>query len=206
MPLLLKHINPLRGIWQIEETVGELQALLGPESIYYKIPENLRTEKRQQEWLSTRLLLRELLGEESPVAYHPNGAPYLPEKPYFLSISHTRGYAAVLLHDSPCAGIDIEYRSDRIRKIRDKFLSLEEILSIDPEHETSHLLLYWCAKETLFKMISREDVDFRLHLHIESFPFSLSGTITAYETHTQYRNHYTLGYAVHPEYVWVWGK
>ena len=50
-----------------------------------------------------------MLGRETPVAYHPDGIPYLPDADLHISISHTKGYAAVLLDTQPRIGIDIEY-------------------------------------------------------------------------------------------------
>lgn len=51
----------------------------------------------------------------------------------------------------------------------------EEEAGIDKEHETEHLLLHWCAKETLFKMIGQEEVDFLHHLLSVRFPMRKKG-------------------------------
>ena len=96
------------------------------------------------------MLLKELLGEEARVDYHSTGAPFLACVPLYISISHTKDYVAVILDKRP-TGIDIEYRSDRILKIRSRFMNPEEEAGIDLEHEVEHLLIHWCAKETLFK-------------------------------------------------------
>lgn len=204
MPLFLKHNSPLRGLWQIQETAEEMLNLLGADSLYIPLPENIRTEKRQQEWLATRLLLKELLGEETAIAYHPNEAPYLPSHPLYISISHTKGYVALLLQEQPFAGIDIEYRGERILKIRERFMHPEEEAGIDPVYEVEHLLIHWCAKEVLFKMIGQEEVDFKKHLHVVPFAYACSGTIDVYETRTPQAARFQLAYQVTSDYVWVW--
>jgi phosphopantetheinyl transferase len=204
MPLLSKYTNPSRAIWRIDESSGELLAQLGDKAGYEPILETFGTETRRAEWLASRLLLKELSGEETAVAYHPGGAPYLPGRPFHISISHTKGYAAVLLQPHPPAGIDIERRGDRIRKVRDRFLSPEERDAIDPSHEADHLLIYWCAKEVLFKMTRETGVDMRTHLHVRPFPFSRSGTITACESRTPHAASYPLAYSVDTDFVWVW--
>lgn len=204
MPLLLKHTSPWLGVWKIEETSGELWEVLFQKAAYTPFLSSLRTEKRRQEWLASRVLLEELAGKTARMDYQANGAPYLPGSPLHVSISHTRGYAALLLQESPAAGIDIEYRSDRVLKIRRRFLSIAENDAIDPFHETEHLLIHWCAKEALYKMIGKEGVDFISHLHVHPFGYASSGRIEVSETHSPVPVFFTLAYQVYPDFVLVW--
>lgn len=206
MPLLQKNTTPLWGVWKIEEPSDLLLSLLRNRYEYSSELAVFRTEKRLQEWLATRTLLQELLGEPVRIAYHPNGAPYLAGSPLHISISHTKGYAAVLLQDNCAAGIDIEYRSDRILKIRSRFMTPEEEANIDKKHETDHLLLHWCAKETLFKMIGQEEVDFCKHLHVCPFSYAKEGTFTVIETRTPSESTCQLDYLVTPDFVLTWNR
>lgn len=205
MPVLFTHTTPLLGVWKIEESSDELLSMLDLQSEYQPFLQLLKTEKRRQEWLASRVLLKELAGEELLIAYHDDGAPYLPASVSSLSISHTNGYVAVLLQGQGRAGIDIEYRSGRVLKIRTRFMSPEEDTSICPVHEVEHLLVHWCAKEALFKMIRQREVDFIRHLHVEPFSYSGSGEIRAYETRTAEQKSYLLRYIVLPEFVLVYG-
>jgi phosphopantetheinyl transferase len=192
----MKHDQPsLWGVWKIEESSSELQKQLTRRD-YLLVPSYLRAEKRRQEWLAVRVLLKELLGEETLIAYHPDGAPYLPEKKLYVSISHTDGYAAVILSEQGPAGIDIEYLNDRVHRTRHRFMHPEEEDMIDPEHETEHLLVCWCAKETLFKIIGQKGVDLREHLRISPFILGESGYLTAIETLTPRKVAYSLYYIV----------
>lgn len=154
---------------------------------------------------ASRMLLKELLGEEARVDYHSTGAPFLACVPLYISISHTKDYVAVILDKRP-TGIDIEYRSDRILKIRSRFMNPEEEAGIDLEHEVEHLLIHWCAKETLFKIIGQEGVDFQKHLHVNPFPYLSSGTFKGRETRTEACREYELAYQVTPDYVLTWLK
>lgn len=201
MPLLMKHTDPLWGIWKIEESSEVLLSLLRNREEYLPQLELIRTEPRRREWLACRVLLQELTGGPACIAYRPNGAPYLSGSSLHISISHTKGYAAVLLQNRPAAGIDIEYRSERVSKIRSRFMNPEEEAGIDKEHETEHLLLHWCAKETLFKMIGQEEVDFLHHLHVRPFPYAEEGSFTVYETRTEEGAVYRLDYLVTPDFV-----
>lgn len=206
MPLLLKHTAPLRGVWKIEESSDTLFSLLENREEYLSQLEDIHTEHRRREWLASRVLLQTLLGRPARIAYHPNGAPYLPDSSLYISISHTKGYAAILLQEHPAAGIDIEYRSDRVLKIRSRFMNPEEEASLDREHEAEHLLLHWCAKETLFKMIGREEVDFLNHLHVRAFPYAEEGRFEVYETRTARGFTYILSCLVSSDFVLTWSS
>lgn len=203
MPLLEKMEEPRLGIWRMTESVDELLALLARPADHAAFLARVTSESRRRERLASRVLLAHLLGEEPRVDYRPDGAPYLVDSPYCLSVSHTRGYAAVQVGKFP-VGIDIEYRSERVRKIRDRFLSPEESAAIGTgEGETERLLVYWCAKEALFKRVGQEEVvDFQNDLLVEPFPLASSGTLWARARKTSSR--YPFAYRVEAEYVLVY--
>lgn len=201
MPLFLTHKEPLWGVWKIEESVETLRSRLDNLSDYIPVLEAMRAESRQKEWLATRVLLKELLHKETPIFYHPNGAPYLNDSNLHISIAHTHGYAAVLLSQQAPVGIDIEYKSDRVAKIRSRFMTPDDEHRLDPANELNHLLLYWCAKETLFKMIGQHDVDFRQQLHIAPFPYNAVGVLHAKETKTPAEKSYAMKFLVTSDFV-----
>lgn len=203
MPVIMKHTSPLWCVWRIEERSDELLSLLGNKDYLCGLSA-MRTEKRQQEWLASRTALKEILGQEALIHYRENGAPFLEDKTSALSISHTKGYAAVLLSEQAVAGIDIEYRSDRVLKIRSRFMSTEEEAGIDKFHEVEHLLIHWCAKEALFKMMGQEDVDFVRHLHVLPFPYNETGYFKVRESCTPEGASYILNYLVKPDFILVW--
>lgn len=203
MALLYKLQNPLHGVWKMEETSDHLYSMLDHKEDYEEFLARVSAEKRRQEHLASRVLLKALLGEETKVEYRSTGAPFLPNNPYQISISHTKDYVAVILDQQP-TGIDIEYRSDRVVKIRKRFMNPEEEVAIDPAHEVEHLLIHWCAKETLFKIIDQEGVDFQQHLHVKPFVFAMEGTFSVQETRTAANQEFVLAYKVMPDYVMTW--
>ena len=184
MALLYKQLSPLHGVWKMEESSDELLGMLEHKADYSSFLERVSAEKRRQERFASRVLLKELLGEEARVDYHSTGAPFLACVPLYISIS----------------------RSDRILKIRSRFMNPEEEAGIDLEHEVEHLLIHWCAKETLFKIIGQEGVDFQKHLHVNPFPYLSSGTFKGRETRTEACREYELAYQVTPDYVLTWLK
>lgn len=207
MALLKKHSSLLLGIWKIEETEAEFLNLLNEHDAYLCFLDKCKVESRKKEWLATRVLLKQLLGEELMIAYHPDGAPYLPDRPDMsISISHTKGYVAVYCKVGAPVGVDIEYWANRVLKIKHKFMSEEELSMINQENETGHLLICWCAKETLFKLIRQEEVDFRSHLHIKPFLYGLEGEMNVWETKTPEEETFTLNYLVTPEIVLTFNR
>lgn len=207
MLIRTEHIsnNGVLGIWKITETKEELLQLI-PNSLQektYNHIHTLKSEKRVLEWLSTRLMLQQLLRNDEKIILHKqDGKPYLFDTSHNISISHTDKYAAILLHETEKVGIDIEVRSERVKKVAYKFIAETEF--VDESQQTIHQLLHWSAKETLFKLMDETEIDFKEHLHIKPFIPTEKGIIAAYETKTDKHQEYTLQYEVHPEYVLTW--
>ncbi|NLX66339.1 MAG: 4'-phosphopantetheinyl transferase superfamily protein, partial [Bacteroidales bacterium] len=131
-----------------------------------------------------------------------DGKPYLEDGSYYISISHTKDYAAIYLHKTQPVGIDIEIRSERVNKVAHKFVGDDEY--IDPSQTTVHQLLHWSAKESLFKLMEESEIHFKHHLHIHPFTPSTKGIITATETKTQFNHTFTIDYEVYPDHVLTW--
>lgn len=143
----------LLSIWEMNESVEDLFALF-PEKggLYRDELAHYRSSKRKQEYLSVRALLLHALGHEGVVSHDEKGKPYLPEENQLhISISHTKGYAAIFVSPHREVGLDVEQFSDKIFHVKDKFLSLEEKQIIDSTDRTQ-LLLCWSAKEAVYKL------------------------------------------------------
>lgn len=193
------------GIWKIEESSATLLSLF-PEEMQPEARRELqllRTEKRSLEWLSTRLMAMMLSGKEPVVIRNrKDGKPYLENAAAHITISHTKGYAAILLHETFPVGIDIEARSERVKKIASRLLSHGEW--IDPAQESVHLLLHWSAKESLFKLMDEQEIVFRKHLHIHPFTPATRGVMHAFESRSGNDRSFDIRYEVTPEYVLTW--
>jgi 4'-phosphopantetheinyl transferase EntD len=150
------------GIWAIEETVEQLfEQYPHLKDLKVYLDEKYKNEGRKKEILAVRALLYEMTHEESSkrISHEPSGKPLL--KGYFISISHTKGYAAVIMSKTRNVAVDIEYVSDRVSKIVDKFIRSDE-----DSNTIEVQLKNWCAKETVYKYFSEEDLQYsemRLH-------------------------------------------
>lgn len=181
MPILRKweYNGAICGIWKVTETIDELRSLITeksftPDFLKYKSP------SRQLEFLAVRVLILQLTGKELRVLHYETGKPYIEDYSGRISISHTKGFVAVAIHPDREVGIDIEYRSDRVKKIVSKFISDKEMSLIDEklypitDESTNDFvrvnmyLLFWSSKETIFKVLNAEGVDFIDHLQISS--------------------------------------
>lgn len=152
-------------VWKITETEEQLQSQL-PESVLETIAnKNYKSKSRRLEVMATYALLTSHLKTPSVIIDHnSNGQPLLDG--FHISISHTNGYACVLLSTQKVVAIDIEYRSDRIERIRSKFLRSDE-----PFTSIEELLLVWSAKETLYKYFSEDDLMYN-EMKVESISAS----------------------------------
>ncbi|MDO5665606.1 MAG: 4'-phosphopantetheinyl transferase superfamily protein [Bacteroidia bacterium] len=163
---------------------------------------DIRSERRIIEWLTTRVLLFELLGEEKIIDNRLDGRPFLIDNSYKISISHTRDYVAILLHKHYTVGIDVETISERVIKLADKFISEEEY--IDSSQKVIHQLLHWSAKETMFKMMEESEIDFKEHLHVQAFTPQEKGVFQAYESKTNEQKTFQIHYEILPNAVLTW--
>ena len=145
--------STLIGVWKIEETRSELLAYLSNHEWLDNI-RSIKSESRVLEILAARVLLKELTGEEKEVYYNASGKPFLVDGSYHISVSHTRKYVAVVINKEEPVGLDIEYISDKIRRVRSRVVAPNEY--IDTNNELVHLLLHWSAKEAMFKFLDAE--------------------------------------------------
>jgi phosphopantetheinyl transferase len=186
----------------IPETSEELLARLEHKEWYLPALQKMG-DHRKREWLAVRVLLKEITGEEKRILYTGGGKPYLEDRSYYISISHTKNYVAVCLHTDHPVAIDIEQISPRAEKIRSRFMSETEEKKLSAVNPLVHTLLHWSAKETLFKYLDENDIEFKSQLHIDAFE-PVTGawdTFTATETRTGECRVFEIRYLVDKEYV-----
>ena len=193
------------AVWKITETLSELTDLYYSENTNETAQiMNMKSESRKKEYMAVRLLLRQLMQKNVLIGYHGNGAPYLINDKSKISISHTRDYAAILLNEETTPGIDIEYRSSRAWKLRERFLSNDELKFIENEDIAT---VFWCAKETVFKVLQQENPDFIQHFTILAFPgVEKTDVLKIREQKTESRRIFTVNYNITDNYILTWTK
>lgn len=165
------------GFWEITETTGELLEQLAPAGTEWQDFLLLRNELRKQEWLATRLLLREIAGNEAKIEYDPTGKPLLKNAAGNISISHSSHNVTVYFHPAEHPGIDIEPVDRDAGRAARKFLSPGELAdcTVGGQLSNPELMLRWCAKEAAFKMIPESGIDFAGQLACRALPFDPDG-------------------------------
>lgn len=177
-----KHIDGMRvAVWHVTEEYEELLSLLpDADSVQNEAEQQFSSEFRRVEWTAVRVLLYTLLDRQVHISYNDQGAPLLPDyEGLHISISHTKGYVAIALSESARVGIDVEQierieekknvfddkeKVPRVEKVRTRFMRNDECAET-----TIGLLLHWSAKETLFKVLGREGVNFVDEMQVSPF-------------------------------------
>lgn len=142
------------GVWKMEENLNYEQFASLP---FYNGLMSL-SENRRKETASVYSLLFAMTGNRNLVIGHESsGKPYVDG--YKIGISHTKGFVSVVLSTSCDVAVDIEYINTRVLRIADRFLREDEKPDIIPD--VIPTLLFWCAKETIYKLYSDERLTFQ---------------------------------------------
>ena len=180
------HHDAYVGIWEMTESPTVFSAWYDEASRLYK------STIRQKEYVCVRALLHAMVGRNMSILHNGDGKPYL-ENGHQISVSHTKGFCAVILSKHHPVGIDIEYMSDRVGKIAGKFIREDE-----KALSTVHQLLHWCGKETVYKLFSSDQLEF-FEMKVEPFELSEQGVVSI----SNLKRNVTaeVEYVVQPQYV-----
>ena len=171
--------------------------------------------KRRSEWLSGRICAKQAvldyLGERGGqsgldprkirIEANPSGRPFLnisglpaPAREVDISISHSHGKAVAIAGNGLC-GVDIQYLSETLFKVKDRYCTDIEtaLLDVTSIEELAQLGLLWVAKEAVRKSLSGIALTGFLEIHLEGLrieqgyhilnfrlekPFSSLGTVS----------------------------
>jgi 4'-phosphopantetheinyl transferase len=174
MPLYKKseETNFSIGVWKIEEDLSSFETL-------FKGQPDIKNDSRRLQWFASRHLANEMLGQPDTIVNGETGKPQFKTSPANISLSHTAGFAAVMISNRYAVGIDIEAIHPKVQRVAHKFLQDDEIASIPADEKNAKLMLYWSAKESLFKLYGWGAVEFKTQLIIKPFTLSQSGILHA---------------------------
>jgi len=192
------------GVWQITETEEELKELSSTPSDEMEEISFIRSESLRKQRLAVRALLNTLFDDKVYLSHHDNGKPYLENNPINISITHTEKYVAVILHEEENVGIDIESLDRDFSVVEKKALSEDEIEDLEDEKRNEQLAIYWCAKEAIFKLLSRYNVDFAEQIEIERFRPRGEGELEATFIAKNEEEEFDLEYITFDRHVLVW--
>ena len=192
------------GVWQITETEDELKELSSTPSDEMEEISFIRSESLRKQRLAVRALLNTMFDDKVYLSHHDNGKPYIENNPVNISITHTAKYVAVILHEEENVGIDIESLDRDFSVVEKKALSEDEIEDLEDEKRNEQLAIYWCAKEAIFKLLSRYNVDFAEQIEIERFRLRGEGELEATFSAKDEEEEFDLEYITFDRHVLVW--
>ncbi|MGB1247746.1 MAG: 4'-phosphopantetheinyl transferase family protein [Chitinophagales bacterium] len=171
MPLIAdikKEANFCIKVWKIEEEIDfftQNASFSLEEQTEFK---NIKHKKRQKEWLASRFVLKQI-NNRLFIEKDEYGNPHAKGAKGDISISHCTAFAAAGFSSANRIGIDIEPIHEKIHRIKHKFLNEEELLEIDADNETEHLIAHWCIKEAAYKWYGKKSLAFKENILISPF-------------------------------------
>lgn len=209
MPLIAKYdldASQHVYVWKIEESCDALKADLLLTEAEQKQYNSFGGEMRKKQWLATRHLLQSNHPRLPEIQYYESGKPYLGTDHPDLSITHSSDLVALQLRNDGPAGIDLQYHTEKIHRIKQRFLT-------ETEWETFHALddaleyltLVWAAKEALYKVHGDREVFFKEHLEIQlRGPLKKEGEIEGFLQNVRYNESFVLKYRNFEKFILVY--
>ena len=176
------------AVWKMDDPLDSLPRPRQVDLSQYKT-------QRLREKLTEYVLLSELANQDGLVIDHDeDGAPLV--EGFNISISHTKGWAAMILSKWHRSGVDIEYVSDRVNKIVSRLMRDDE-----PQDTLNERIITWCAKEAAYKYYHEQHLGF---LEMRLLPFTQQETGTANLVNLRQGETKTVNYEVNKDFVLVY--
>ena len=157
------------AVWKIEENEQELLSLVTQNDL--DSVKDIRSSVKRVERLSWRALLRWVSPDVGDVTYNTLGAPFVDGM--FLSVSHCRDYAVLVVSKCVKCAIDVESIDRNFENVRSRYLSDKEmkaigLIGVEGQQRNNLLCQAWCAKEAMYKYAGRDSIDLIENLYLTS--------------------------------------
>jgi phosphopantetheinyl transferase (holo-ACP synthase) len=193
------------GLWKITEDFETLfrMTYLNDEDIHRL--NSFKSLNRKIESLSVRALLQQMTRHDARIVYNKQShKPFLEDESYNISISHSHKYTSILLGKNKLVGVDLEFMSHRIERVAHKFIHKKDVITYNPLNRSKHLYIHWCAKEALYKICDKIDINFQEDLIIKPFDVNTEGHITGVVQNDFRYEEFKMHYQIVNNYVWVY--
>ena len=155
------------AVWKIEEDLEFYLKNVQLSLIDEKILLETTHPEKKLEFMAGRMLCKNVLHQldisDLPIFRNEYGKPQIPNSEYDISLSHTENYIALSIGNKLDVGIDIEKPKAKMVKIAPRLYTPQEM-----EYCQDNLVYYskmWSAKEVLYKLFMKKELDFREHLN-----------------------------------------
>ena len=192
------------GVWEITEDFDTLYGMVNLVAVEKAKLDSFRNISRKIEWLSVRALVKTMLGKDTRILYNAENKPFVRGNTHNISITHSNNLTAVIIGKDKRVGIDLEFMSGKISKVANKFINDRENIISDPELSKFHLYLHWCAKETLYKICDKQDINFKDGITIAPFQPDEHGHMKGQVINGNGEEDFEMEYLQHDNYALVW--
>jgi len=192
------------GVWEIAEDFDTLNSMVELAAVDKTKLNSFKNISRKVEWLSVRALVKTMLGKDTRILYNSENKPFVMGNTHSISITHSNNLTAVIICKDKRVGIDLEFMSGKISKVADKFMNEKENVTSDPEMKKYHLYLHWCAKEALYKICDKQDINFRDGITIAPFQPDEHGHMKGNVINGNGTESFEMEYLQHDNYALVW--
>ena len=206
MPIVHRKSNDFYAfaVWESTEDMYFLATLARLTESEMVLFDTFKSTTRKREFLTVRAVLRELLPDNADsITYDGNGKPHLNGQGS-ISISHTGNVVALMVSKTKHCGIDLETISERILTLGKKFTNEIESMSLPTKNLIEHLQVIWGAKEVMFKIHSLGELDFKNHMHTDSFRYYSSGSFKSFLTKTGFEKSFEIEYERFGHFMITW--
>ena len=197
-------VDCLLGIWNIEEDFDTLFSKVNLTPAEIETLSGFLSYQRKLEWLSVRVLMNELAEKDCRIIYNEQHKPFLADNSHNISISHSKNLTSILISKNKRVGLDLEFMSHQIDNIARKFINEKEVITTDPELKRLHLYIHWCAKEALYKICDKQDINFKQNLTIKPFKIQYEGALEGLVDNRLGHEHFDMSYFLIDGYIVVW--
>ena len=192
------------GVWEITEDFDSLYSMVNLVAVEKAKLDSFKNISRKIEWLSVRALVKTMLGKDTRILYNSENKPFVRGNTHNISITHSNNLTAVIIGKDKRVGIDLEFMSGKISKVANKFINDRENIIADPELSKFHLYLHWCAKEALYKICDKQDINFRDGITIAPFQPDEQGHMKGNVINGNGTESFEMEYLQHDNYALVW--
>jgi 4'-phosphopantetheinyl transferase len=195
------------AVWKIEEEPEFYRAGLILSEWESNYLNNITHPKRQLTWLASRYLLKQLIDTDVFVEllFDEHGKPFVKNFDIFVSLSHSNEHAAAIVSKQYEVGIDVETPNRNIEIIKNKFLSEVEIKNIGDKQVQEQLLIYWSAKEVIYKIYGKRKLEFKDDMYVKPFLLKQRGDLDGMLMKNGYIADYHLHYILNNQFTLVVG-
>ena len=132
----------------------------------------ISNESRKREFLKQRYLIQQHISALPKLVHNSDGKPSLSNGSR-ISITHSHGQMALMVHPEKEVGIDLQVISKKLLKIAKRFMHESELEQWNAGSLRS-LHIYWCAKEALYKYASKPGISFKNEMRVRVFGEGIS--------------------------------